>query len=499
MYVLGIDLGTSGCKACAVDAAGRVAAEGSVGYPTSSPQPGWAEQDPADWIGAVVEAVGKLTESGAVAPTDVAGLALSCAAHIGVLLDEHDQPLRPAILWSDQRSHQEVAELERECGDEVFQLTHQRVSTTWTLPHLVWVRRHEPDVWSQVRRVLLSKDYLLWWLTGRRVTDPATAVSAQLYDARAGQWSERLCGLAELTTDMLPQIVPPTDVAGTLTDAVAKKLGLPPATPVVVGTLDSAAETYGAGVDQPGQCLLRVATAGGAHLVLPEPHPHPRLITYPHPRQPLWYSQAGTSSCASAVRWAIDCFSSDGTLSFEDWDRLAASAPAGCEGLMFHPYLAGERCPYWNPDLRASFVGATAAHGTAHFARAVYEGTACSIRDALSALAELGIGPAPFVAVGGGTASGIWMQILADVLDRPLDIAPAADSSYGAALLGLEGLGLRAKSEAPEHAEQPTGDKSSVARRYAPRETESAAYDQLFERYRRVQQALAPLYGTDSS
>lgn len=342
MYVLGIDLGTSGCKACAVDAAGRVAAEGSVGYPTSSPQPGWAEQDPADWIGAVVEAVGKLTESGAVAPTDVAGLALSCAAHIGVLLDEHDQPLRPAILWSDQRSHQEVAELERECGDEVFQLTHQRVSTTWTLPHLVWVRRHEPGVWSQVRRVLLSKDYLLWWLMGRRVTDPATAVSAQLYDARAGQWSERLCGLAELTTDMLPQIVPPTDVAGTLTDAVAKKLGLPPATPVVVGTLDSAAETYGAGVDQPGQCLLRVATAGGAHLVLPEPHPHPRLITYPHPRQPLWYSQAGTSSCASAVRWAIDCFQQRWNSVVRGLGPAGRQRPGGLRGTAVPP-LPGRR------------------------------------------------------------------------------------------------------------------------------------------------------------
>lgn len=487
-HVLGIDIGTSGCKACAVDAAGRVTAEAASAYPTRSPRPGWTEQDPADWLDAVAQATRRLTAGHPVLPDTVAGMALSCAAHIGVLLDEKDRPLRPAILWSDQRSADEVRELDEAAGDVIFHQTHQRVSTTWTLPHLAWIQKHEPDVWRATRRLLLSKDYVLWWLAGQRVTDPATALSAQLYDARAGCWSPDLCRLARVDGDMLPRVAAVTDVAGGLGADAADRLGLRPGTPVVVGTLDSAAETFAAGVDRPGRCLIRVASAGGVHLVLPEPRPHPRLITYPHPRRPLWYSQAGTNACASAVRWAMQCLRGDVATSFEQWDALAASAPAGCDGLIFHPYLQGERCPYWDPHLRASFTGATMSHGTAHFARAVYEGTAFSIRDAFSVLEELGIGDDPFVAVGGGTASAVWMQIIADVLGRPIDVAPMVDSSCGAALLGLEGLGLRRCSGMAASEEKDTGPRHLV-----PRAAEAADCERQFQRYRRIQQALAAL------
>ena len=484
--VLGVDLGTSGCKVCAVTADGRFLYATSAAYPTHHPAPNWAEQDPADWLLAVAEATRALLAEGHVTPSSVAGLALSTAAHVGVLLDAAGRPLRRAILWSDQRSCEEVARLEAAAGPEIFRRTHQKVSTTWTLPHLVWIRRREPDTWRRVRRVVLSKDFVIEWLTGRAVSDPATALASQLFDPATNRWSEPLCALADVRPAMLPEVAEATTVAGGLTHPAASALGLPAGTPVVIGTLDSAAETCGAGATRPGQCVVRLATAGGVHVVLAAPRPHPQLITYPHPVRPLWYCQAGTSACASAVRWAMDTLGGGRAVSFTDWDALAASVPRGAEGLVFHPYLAGERCPHWDATLRASFIGLTARHRRGHFARAVYEGTALSIRDALSVVEAFGLADEPFVVVGGGARSGIWTRILADVLNRPLETAAEADSSYGAALIGLVGLGL-------------AGDLAAVARgrrarRLDPDPAGVDFYRRLFGIYRRLHRQLAPEY-----
>ena len=446
-----------------------------------------------DWIDALVKATQQLMATVSLSSSSVDGLALSCAAHIGVLVDKDDQPVRPAILWNDQRTASQVDELEKAYGDQIFAITHQRVSTTWTLPHLLWIRQHDPQAWANTQRVLLSKDFVLWWLTGQRATDPATALSSQLFDATTGQWSALLCEVAGIRTDQLPKVLAVTDVAGRLREAAARRLGLRLGTPVVVGTLDSAAETFGAQVNRPGQCLLRLATAGGVHLVLTQPKPHDRLITYPHPLSPLWYCQAGTNSCASAVRWAINNFSWDSNVSFAQWDSLAASVCPGSEGLIFHPYLMGERCPHWNPNLRASFVGATMRHGKGHLARAVYEGTAFSIRDALSILEGFGIGADPFIAVGGGTTSQVWLQIVADVLSRPIQVAPHVDSSYGASLLGLIGLGLREPTATPM-----VPDPEQI-HSFSPDKDRTRLYDKQFQTYQDIHQYLAPLYGPETN
>jgi len=448
--VLGVDLGTSGCKVCAVTADGRLLHATSAAYPTHRPAPGWAEHDPGNWLLAVAEATRALLAEGAVTAAAVAGLALSTAAHVGVLLDAAGRPLRRAILWSDQRSREEVARLEAAAGPEIL------------------------------------KDFVIEWLTGRAVSDPATALASQLFDPTRNCWSEPLCALADVRPAMLPEVAEATTVAGGLTASAASALGLRAGTPVVIGTLDSAAETCGAGATRPGQCVVRLATAGGVHVVLPGPRPHPQLITYPHPVKPLWYCQAGTSACASAVRWAMDCLGGGRAISFADWDALAASVPRGAEGLVFHPYLAGERCPHWDPKLRASFIGLTPRHGRGHFARAVYEGAALSIRDALSVVEGFGLADEPFAVVGGGVRSGIWTRILADVLGRPLETAAEADSSYGAALIGLVGLGL-------------AGDLAAIARgrrarRLDPDPAGVDFYRRLFGIYRRLHRQLAPEY-----
>ncbi len=444
---LGLDLGTSSCKAVLVDISGRVVRSASAAYQTASPQPGWAEQGPADWLAAVATAVRQLEIAGG----EVAGVALTSAAHIGVLLGGDGRPLRPAILWNDQRTVAEVAELEAAAGEMILNASCQAVSTGWTLPHLVWVRRHEPRAWKQVQAIMLSKDYLLHWLTGRAVTDPATAVSSQLYDFRGQSWSCELCALAGVRPEMLPEVLPATGVVGGLLAPAAAALGLKPGTPVVNGTLDSATELLAAGICRPGAAQVRLATAGGVQMVVPGPLPDRRRITYPHAVAPFWYCQAGTSTCAAAVRWAMVTLGAGepAAASCAAWDAEARAVPPGCDGLLFHPYLAGERAPHWDPRLRGSFSGLGLNHGRGHLARAVYEGTAYSIRQAMGVLPGVVVAAAsePLAVVGGGSRSTLWCEVLANVLGVPLRPLPDADSATGAALLGLAGLGLAAGLE----------------------------------------------------
>jgi xylulokinase len=337
--------------------------------------------------------------------------------------------------------------------------------------------------------VLLSKDYLAAWLTREAATDPATALSSQLYDATTGSWCPRLCAMVGLTTEALPPVQPATTRVGHgLTAEAAGVLGLTAGTPVIVGTLDSATELLAAGVLAVGQGLVRLATAGGVECVIPEPRPSRKLITYPHPVRPLWYCQAGTNSCASAVRWGTRMLGGEGEVPFATWDAWAAATPVGAEGLLFHPYLAGERAPQWDPHLRASFLGATLQHGPGHFARAIYEGTAFSIRHAMSVLPTGDAGEAPLAVVGGGTRSDVWVQILADVLDRPLLVADEADSAGGAALLGLVGLGLA------DDLAKLAAARAGKGRRVVPSAVNAARYAELFPIYVRAQAQLGPLY-----
>ena len=489
-YLIGIDLGTSSCKVCAVDASGRPLGTCSAGFPTITPRAGWAEQDPERWIPAVTQATRELLSERSVPPELVGGISLSSAAHIAVLLGADGRPLRNAILWYDQRSQIEVDELKSRQGDEIFRQSHNSVSPTWTLPQLLWIRRQERELWSKVRRVLLSKDYLSSWLTGRKTTDPATALSSMLLDAEAERWSERLLEPLGLTPEVLPQVLPSTEPVGSLTAPAARELGIPAGVPVINGTLDSAAETYGAGVVRAGDCLLRLATAGGIHLVVDGPRPHPRLITYPHPLPPLWYSQAGTNSCTSALHWVFSTIGSDRPRTFQEWDSTVAAIPPGAEGLFFHPYLSGERCPYWDSRLRASFTGATFSHRPEHFVRAAYEGTAFSLRDALTVLDDLGVRRGTITAVGGGTAGSLWTQIVCDVIGETLHVSRGTDSAYGTALLGLVGIGLYSDVS------QPLARSKQETQILSPDPKRKERYSSLFNLYLEIQQKLQPVYHT---
>ena len=485
LFSLGIDLGTTSCKMCLLDESGAIAGTSSCGYPTESPHSGWAEQNPDDWLAAVQKASKELLIKTQVDKSHIARIVLTSAAHIGVILDHDNRFLRNALLWSDQRSKKEAASLESSRGEEIFKKSFNRASTSWTLPHLVWVKNNEPELWKSAKRIALSKDFLLYHLVGKWVTDPGTAVSAMLCDASELEWSQNLCGLASIDANSLPQIIGAGEVAGKLGRNGAALLGLPEEVPVINGTLDSATETFGAGVVRPGEFVVRIGTAGGINLIKSEPRPDGKLLTYPYLLDDLWYSQAGTNSAGSAISWALSAAGSKpGPEQFKRMGQMAMQAPPGCDGLLFHPYLSGERTPYWDPELRGAFTKLSFRHTKQHFARAVLEGVAFSLYDAFSALAGDRKIPEIIKVVGGGACDPVLMGILASVMKRELHAEISVDSAYGASLFGLHCLGV---SDYPQSKAQ-----KSITYRLNAEHVE--IYERAFVTYRQCAKHLQKIY-----
>jgi xylulokinase len=413
---------------------------------------------------------------------------VSAGAHIPVLLDADDRPLRPAILWSDLRATAEADDLHARAGETVLARSLNKANATWTLPMLAWIGRHEPAVKAETARLCLAKDYVRLWLTGAWHTDFSDVVGALMADVATGDWSAELAALAEWPVETLPPVVPATQAVGGVTAAAAEATGLMPGTPVVCGANDTTAELLGAGVLAPGGSAIKLATAGVLFHVVEGPVVNPPISCYPHAVPGLFYLASGTNACASAHRWARDLAFPEG--GFAEMERLAAQAPPGSGGLLFHPYLQGERAPYWDPMLRGDFVGLTMRHDRRHLARAVYEGLAFSIRDLVEQARDLGPAPdgtRPVRLLGGGAAVPTWRQIVSDVTGLHLEVPESADASFGAALLA--GLGVGAF---PSPADA-VAACVRVAARLEPDPARHAYYGDLFRVYREAQRALAPI------
>jgi xylulokinase len=489
--VVGIDIGAGSLKVCVVNGAGRELGSASHSYPTRSPHPGWSEQDPEDWWRALCDTVPRALDAACVAPTHVRAVCFSGGAHTPVLLDADDRVLRPAILWSDQRSGAEAHWLREQHGDTILRTALNRPSPTWTLPQLMWVRRHEPDVAAATRRVLIAKDWLRWRMSGAWHTDVTDAVGTMLWDHDAASWSEWLCTLAGWSSATLPPVVQPAAVVGEVTAAAAALCGLAAGTPVVCGTSDTSAEAYGAGADVHGAGVLKLATAATISIVTETPRIHPTLLNYPFAIPGLWYTISATNSCASAHRWLRDQFfmrpGDDGGAVFAEMDRLAGEAPAGCNGLLFHPYLSGERAPYWDPRLRADFIGMTMRHDRRHFVRALYEGIAFSLRDVHEQFRAQGLQLREAKIIGGGARSALWRQIVADVLQLRVVLPEKADASFGAALLAGVGIGMFANERAAASLNQ------GVRAVHEPDRGRAGRYTELFGLYRESKTCLTEI------
>lgn len=439
-YLMGVDLGAGGVKVSIVAEDGATVAEGSSTITTSTPRFGWAEQDPADWWTAACAAIRSTLSAFDGSADQIAAIGVSGGAHIGVLTDDVGQPLRPAILWSDSRSAAEATELRERADQRILELSLNRVNPTWLLPQLLWIRRHDADAAAATRRLFISKDWLRFKLTGTWFTDFSDAVGALLADSNTGDWSAELCDLVGWDMATLPPIVAPTEVIGSVTAAAADACGLAVGTPVVCGSNDTTVELFGCGATSPGEGAVKLATAGVVYQVAEGPLVRPPVSCYPHIVAGRYYTATGINSCASAHRWVRDRFFADE--GFDGMDRLAVDVPAGSDGLIFHPYLQGERAPHWDPQLRADFVGMTMQHGRAHFARAVYEGIAYAIRDAMTVAEGLGMRYDTVRLIGGGARSATWRQIMADVLGRQIMLPTNGDASFGAAVVAGMGVGV---------------------------------------------------------
>ena len=489
--LLGIDLGAGSLKVSVVAPDGRLLGEASHPIETGIPAFGWAEQDPESWWQALRTALPRAIAAAGLDADRVLGIGLSAGAHIPVLLDEADRVIRPAILWSDQRSADEAKELHERAGTAIVATSLNRVNPTWTLAMLLWFKRHEPDSARRVRRLMLAKDYLRFRITGTWETDYSDAVGALMADDRTRSWSPDLARLIDWPMETLPPLVQPDQVVGGITAEAAAALSLKPGTPVVCGSNDTTVEFFGVGAIRPGMAAIKLATAGVLFLATEGPVVKPPISCYPHIVPGMYYLATGTNSCASAHRWLRDRMflapGGDGSAAFAEMDRQAGTVPPGSEGLIFHPYLQGERAPYWDPLLRADFIGLTMRHGQAHFARAAYEGIAFSIRDLLETAKGFGLEFGPTRLIGGGSRSPTWRQIIADVTGLVIEKPEHGDASYGAALLAGIGVGAFAS---PEEA---VARCVRIAGRAEPDAARHGFYTELFALYKDAQAALAPI------
>jgi xylulokinase len=446
--LVGIDVGTSGLKAVAITPDGELVATAEESYPLSTPRPGWSEQDPDDWFRAARAALDRLPKG----PVGFSG-----QMHGLVVLGADDAVLRPAILWNDQRTGAECAEIEDRIGlARLISLTGNRALPGFTAPKLVWLRRHEPETWSRIRHVLLPKDYVRFRLTGERLIDMADASGTLLLDVAERRWSDEVCAALEIPREWLPEAFEST----------------------VVGSAgDQAAGALGVGVDRPGPLSVVLGTSGVVFSVLPgyAPEPEARFHVFCHAVPDTWHAMGVMLSAAGSLSWFRDVAG----VSVAALDAEAASWGPGAEGLLFAPYLQGERTPHVDPDVRGAFVGLSLRHNRGALARAVLEGVAYGLRDSLELLRSLGCDVAVGRASGGGSRSDLWLKIVASVCGIPLErVASEAGAAFGAALLAGVREGVFADpGEAVERCVRP-------GERIDPDPQWATVYEQGYERFK---------------
>jgi xylulokinase len=443
--VLGIDVSTTATKAILVDAGGAVRGIGTAEYPYATPRPRWSEQDPELWWEGARGSVRDALAAAGVDGGAVRAVGLTGQMHGAVLLDAADRPVRPAILWNDQRTGAECDAIRAAVGpDRLIEITGNDALTGFTAPKLLWVRANEPDVWARTAHVLLPKDYLRLRLSGEHAMDKADGSGTILFDLAARDWSPEVIAALELDPTLVPRTHEGPEVTGAVTPRAAAATGLRAGTPVVAGGGDQSANAVGVGAIDPGVVALSLGTSGVVFAATESPivEARGRVHAFCHAVPGRWHLMSVMLSAAGSLRWFRDALAPD--VSFRSLDEEAAGVPAGSDGLWFLPYLTGERSPHPDPNARGAFIGLTVSHTRAHMTRAVLEGVAYGLRDGLEAMRAAGMPPPTQVrASGGGTASALWRRILADVLDVELvGTGTTEGAAYGAALLATPAAGL---------------------------------------------------------
>lgn len=442
MNFLGIDVGTSGSRAVLIDADGKIVAAATVEHePFASPEIGWAEQNPNDWWRAVSAAIREVLASDNVRAEEIGAIGLSGQMHGAVFLNEKDEPLRSSIIWCDQRTEKQARELTEKIGAErLINLVSNPALTNFTLTKMLWLRENEPEIWNETRAVLLPKDFIRLRLSGDKATDVADASGTLLLDVANRRWSSEMLAANEISENLLPTVYESQEITGAVSEKCAAETGLKIGTPIVAGAGDNAAGAIGMGITRAGAVSATIGTSGVIFAVTDQPSIdlRGRIHTFCHAVPNRWHNTGVTQAAGLSFRWFRDNFTKN-----ESYDELAATAakiPAGADGLLWTPYLMGERTPHIDPHVRASLIGLTASHTKAHVVRAVLEGVAFSLRDSIEIFKELGASVSTIRLGGGGARSALWRQIQADVYGAVVETVAADEgAAYGAALLAAVG------------------------------------------------------------
>ena len=488
--VLGIDVSTTATKAILVDERGAVRAIGVSEYDFEVPRPLWSEQEPQLWWDGAIAAVRSVLAESGVAADAVAAIGLTGQMHGLVLLDEAGGPLRPAILWNDQRTSAECVEIRNTIGaSRLIEITGNDALTGFTAPKLVWVRDNEPAMWSRIAHVLLPKDFVRHRLTGEYALDKADGAGTILFDLAARDWSREVVEALRIEPEWLPPTFEGPEMTGRVTASAAEATGLREGTPVVAGGGDQAANGVGVGAVGPGVMAVSLGTSGVVFAATDRPLFESRGIVHAfcHAVPGRWHLMSVMLSAAGSLRWFRDALAPG--VGFDELVRPAADVAAGSDGLWFLPYLTGERSPYPDPFARGAFVGLTVSHDRRHLTRAVLEGVAYGLRDGLDLMLEAGSeAPSRILASGGGTASPLWRQILADVLGAEIaTVSTSEGAGYGAALLAAVGAGWFGSVDEAVAA-------CVTATPVAAPGPDAARYAETHDTYRRLYPALAPMF-----
>ncbi|MEX1139018.1 MAG: xylulokinase [Bacteroidota bacterium] len=454
MALIGLDIGTSGAKALAVNSRGKVLATAFAEYPMATPHPLWAEQDPNHWWKAAKQVLRGVLRKAEIRAPEVQGIGLTGQMHGLVLLDEAGAVLRPCIMWNDQRTAEECAEMTAKVGRErLLDLTGNLVLPGFTAPKILWVRKHEPRVYEKTRHVLLPKDFIRYKLTGEFASEMSDASGTVLLDVRQRSWSAEILNILQVPSEWMPALVESTEQTGRVTRMAAKDTGLNEGTPVVGGGGDQAAGAVGSGIVREGVVSVTIGTSGVvfAHSAGYRREPQGRLHAFCHAVPKAWHLMGVTLSAGGSLRWFRDAFCMEekqvarkkGIDPYEVMVKSASRCAAGSDGLLFLPYLTGERTPYPDPLARGAFIGLTVRHTKAHMIRSILEGVAFSLKDCMELMKNAGVPVADVRVSGGGARSEVWRQILADVLGRNLTTVTSTEGApYGAALLAGAGVGV---------------------------------------------------------
>lgn len=505
--LLGIDLGTTGVKAALFTAEdGRVVSDAFVDYPLFHPHPGWAEQNPSDWWQATITAIRVCLEKSAtqhVQPSDVRGIGLSGQMHGVVLLDAQHQVSRPCIIWADQRSDAQARWMtERVGASKLIEYVSNPALTGFSAPKLLWVRDNESELFARATTLLLPKDYIRYRLTGVMAMEISDAAGTCLLDVKHGVWSQEVLHALELDPSLLPPVVPADTVSGTITNEVASLTGLVADIPVAGGGADNACGAVGNGVVVPGLTLVSIGTSGVvlAHAETPQVDtsgPVPRVHTFNHAVPHAWYLMGVTQGAGLSLRWVRDNIGLPeralerwtGEDAYEILAKEAAKVAPGSDGLLFLPYLQGERTPHLDAYARGGWIGLTAHHDRRHLIRAVLEGVAFSLKDCFTILCEQGLAIEQMRATGGGAKSLLWRQIIADVLGVELVTTNATEGpAFGAALLA--GVASGVFTSVKEACEQTV----RIIERTQPHNEHEHVYTEGYEVYKKLYPALKPIF-----